>query len=115
MRGYVCSACITARTAESAMKRVCIHWTAGPYAETHLDRQHYHYTIGPTGVVSQGKFPVKANIPPLKNGFYAAHCGGGNSYTIGVALRGMAGYRSPKELGKYPLTKDQCESAWAFI
>lgn len=62
-----------------------------------------------------GKFKPEANIPPLPNGKYAAHCGGGNSYCIGVALRGMGGYVNPKNPGKYPLTEKQCEAAWSFI
>ena len=97
------------------MKKIIIHWTAGPYDRTQADYLHYHYTIGPNGEIDHGKFDVEANNPPLRAGRYAAHCGGGNSYAIGVALRGMAGYVSPSNVGKYPLTKKQCEAAWQFI
>jgi hypothetical protein len=97
------------------MKRICIHWTAGPYQQTRLDYEHYHYTVGKDGVVANGKFLPEANIPPLVNGRYAQHCGGGNSYTIGIALRGMAGFQSTDKLGSFPLTDTQCEAAWKLV
>ena len=97
------------------MKKICIHWTAGPYNQTTLDWEHYHFTVGRDGVVTHGLFPPEANIPPLKNGKYAAHCGGGNSNCIGIALRGMAGFVNGKRPGGYPLTSVQCESAFKFI
>jgi hypothetical protein len=106
---------ITLKELPRKLRFVCIHWTAGPYTQTDLDYFHYHYTVGADGVVSGGKFQPEDNIPPLANGKYAAHCGGGNSYCIGVSLRGMAGYEGPGKLGKYPLTEKQCEAAWAFI
>jgi N-acetylmuramoyl-L-alanine amidase len=99
----------------SALKKICIHWTAGDYTASRFERQFYHYLIPATGKVVSGKFAPAANIPPLVNGHYAAHCGGGNSYCIGVALCGMAGYVSPKNPGQYPLLKQQCESAWALV
>jgi hypothetical protein len=97
------------------VKKIVIHWTAGPYDMTQADFLHYHYTIGPNGEINHGKFSVDDNIPPLRAGKYAAHCGGGNSYSIGVALRGMAGYTSPTHIGPFPLTKKQCETAWQFV
>jgi hypothetical protein len=60
------------------LKKICIHWTAGAYGQSDDDFRHYHYTVGKDGVVLRGKFEPAANIPPLPNGKYAAHCGGGN-------------------------------------
>ena len=97
------------------MKKICIHWTAGPYKRTALDERHYHFTVGADGGVAPGQFKPEANIPPLRNGYYAAHCGGGNSGCIGVALRGMAGYVGPGHVGPYPLTPTQAEAAWALV
>lgn len=94
------------------MKAICIHWTAGPYAQTGADFEHYHFTVGKDGKVDAGKFKPEDNIPPLVSGKYAAHCGGGNSNVIGISLRGMAGYRNPEQVGLYPLTEKQCEAAW---
>lgn len=96
------------------IKTICIHWTAGSYARTKEDAQCYHFTIGPDGAVSAGTFPPEANIAPLRSGHYAAHCGGGNSGCIGIALRGMSGYAGPGKVGNYPLTQVQCEAAWAL-
>jgi hypothetical protein len=96
------------------MKKICFHWTAGPYSQTALDYQHYHYTVGKNGDIAPGKFKPEANIPPLRNGHYAAHCGGGNSHCIGIALCSMAGYAGPASVGAYPITARQAEAAWAF-
>jgi len=102
----------------AGMKKIALHWTAGSYSQDYLDFTHYHFTVGKDGMVLGGKFPPEANIPGptgLQNGHYAAHCGGGNSYCIGVALRGMADYKSPSEVGQYPLTEKQFESGCALI
>lgn len=97
------------------LQKICIHWTAGTSTPTALDYQHYHYTVDWRGAVKRGKFVPQDNIPPLRNGRYAAHCGGGNSYCIGVSLCGMAGYKSPANPGRYPLTDKQCEAAWELV
>ena len=58
-----------------------------------------------------GIYPPEANLN-VKSGRYAAHTGGGNTASIGVALCGMAGYEAPNNCGKYPLTSVQLESAF---
>jgi len=97
------------------LRRVCIHWSAGGYTPGDAERYHYHFTVDAMGNIGIGRFKPENNIPPLRNGGYASHCGGGNSYTIGVALCGMAGYTSPRSQGRYPLTAKQCEAAWKLI
>lgn len=97
---------------KNILRKICIHWTAGSYFQSSADRYHYHYSVTATGNVIPGKFRPESNIPPLRNGFYAPHCGGGNSWCIGISLCGMAGYLSPIKPGKYPLTRKQCEAAW---
>lgn len=97
------------------MKKICIHWSAGSYGQCDTDFTHYHFTVGKDGTVLSGLFRPEANIPPLRNGYYAAHCGGGNSYCIGIALRGMAGFKDKNHVGKYPLTAVQCEAAWKKV
>lgn len=68
------------------------------------------------GNVTQGKFPVSANTVCRNdaNGkpAYAAHTGGGNTGSIGVSMCGMAGFKSSIDVGKYPLTKKQCEACF---
>lgn len=93
------------------MKKICIHWTAGSYASR--ETAHYHFTVGPDGTVYSGK-PPEVNQAPLKAG-YVAHCGGGNTDCIGIALMGMAGFKNSKSVGPYPLTEKQCETSWAWI
>lgn len=97
------------------MKYITIHWTAGGHAVNAIDRAHYHFIIDGDGKVVTGDHPPEANRPPLRGRKYAAHCGGGNSWNIGVALAGMAGYRSPSAPGKFPLTAKQCEAAWEYV
>jgi hypothetical protein len=87
-----------------SLKKICLHWTAGPSTQTGIDHQHYHFIVDGRCVIHEGRFRPQDNIPPLSNGHYAAHCGGGNSWCIGVALCGMAGYVGPGKVGKYPLT-----------
>lgn len=96
-------------------KFICIHWTAGSYIGSTADFRHYHFNVGKDGKIDKGQFSPFNNIPPLHNGKYAAHCGGGNSYCIGVALRGMSGYSRPGKCGRYPLTRAQGEAAWELV
>lgn len=96
------------------LKFIVFHHTAGGWFPNDIDRQHYHFMIDKDGGVHAGRFKPDANIPGaggLLSGKYAAHCGGGNSYAVGVALCGMAGYTSRANVGKYPLTRKQFESA----
>lgn len=70
------------------LKRICLHWTAGALRPNPLDLKSYHFVINGDGEVLTGTHKPETNIPPLNTGKYAAHCGGGNSHTIGVALAG---------------------------
>lgn len=102
------------------MKRIIIHWTAGRLQPNSTDYQHYHFLINGDGVVLNGKFPVGANevcrSDTKNNALYAAHCGGGNTGSIGVALCGMytpknCSYKNSPEL----LTKKQVERCFKLI
>jgi hypothetical protein len=103
-----------ATTEHRLMQKICIHWTAGSYRQSAEDFRHYHFTVDETGEIHAGQFPPESNCPPLQNGRYAAHCGGGNSNCIGIALQGMAGYQTPNHPGRYPLTRPQAEAAWSL-
>jgi hypothetical protein len=70
------------------LKRVCLHYTAGGLNPNSVDMAHYHFLADGKGVIHSGKHRPEANIPPLRQGRYAAHCGEGNSHTIGIALCG---------------------------
>jgi len=90
------------------MKRIIIHWTAGNYYPTEYEKQHYHFLVDGNGCVHEGKFKPADN-ENCKIGRYAAHTGGGNTGSIGVAMCAMAGFKNAKNVGKYPIKKVQFE------
>ena len=67
------------------MKNIIYHWTAGSYKPCSVDLEHYHYVIDKDGVVYKGKYTPLDN-ENCNDGRYAAHCGGGNTGRIGVAI-----------------------------
>lgn len=96
------------------MKRIILHWTAGlGHPNTH-EFECYHYLINRDGLVINGKYTPEDNLN-CQDGKYAAHTGGGNTGSIGIALCGMAGYKSIQNAGDCPLTKIQCERAFKLI
>ena len=89
------------------MKRIIMHWTAGPNNPTNLDREHYHFIIDGAGKVHSGKFAVAANVKFAK-GAYAAHTLNLNTGSIGVAVAAMAGaVERPFSAGTHPITEAQ--------
>lgn len=100
----------------SGLKKIVWHWTAGGYEPNSTDFEHYHYLIGydtKTGqaYIKEGKYKPSDNVN-CYDGAYAAHTGGGNTGAIGISLCGMAGYKNPKNQGKYPLKRVQFEKAF---
>ena len=96
------------------MKRIIIHWTAGTNQPNATDLQHYHFLVDAMGVVYYGKYKPEDN-ENCQDGRYAQHTGGGNTGSIGVSMCGMCGFRSSTDVGKYPLTKKQCEATFKLI
>ena len=101
------------------MKRIIIHWTGGTNQPNSTDFQHYHYLINSDGLTVGGKFYVSDNevckSDSKGHALYAAHCGGGNTGSIGVSLCGMKDFNGKPESTNYPLTAVQCEAAFKFI
>lgn len=95
------------------MKRIVIHWTAGGYYPTDYEKEHYHFLVDKDGVVHNGKFKPEDN-EVCKVGKYAAHTGGGNTGSIGVAICAMAGFKNKNCVGNYPILKKQFESTMEF-
>ena len=93
------------------MKRIIIHWTASSYTPNATDLEHYHFLIDGEGKVIKGKYKPEDNLN-CNDGKYAAHCGGGNTGAIGIALCGMAGYKNPTYIGHFPLKQIQFERAF---
>lgn len=92
------------------MKRIILHWTAGGYYPTAAEGEFYHFLVDAEGKVHKGRFKPEDNIV-CKPKSYAAHTGGGNAGSIGVALCGMEGYKDRRICGKYPITLSQFEGA----
>ena len=92
------------------MKRIIIHWTAGGAVPNLHEKECYHSLIDVYGKIYNGKFNPTAN-EKCDTGKYAAHTGGGNTGSIGVALCGMMGFKDKKNIGNYPITKIQFEAA----
>ena len=90
------------------MKRIILHWTAGSYYPTDYEKEHYHFLVDKDGIVHNGKFKPEDN-ECCRIGKYAAHTGGGNTVSIGVAICAMAGYKSKNNTGNYPILKKQFE------
>lgn len=96
------------------MNKIIIHWTAGTNQPNLIDKQHYHFMIDSLGRIYNGNYKVTDN-ENCKDGKYASHTGGGNTGAIGIALCGMANFRNSKNIGRYPLTKVQCERTFKLI
>lgn len=92
------------------MKRIILHWTAGTYYPTDYEKTHYHFLVDKDGLIHKGKFKPEDNECCI-SGKYAAHTGGGNTGSIGVAICAMSGYKNKKNPGNYPILKKQFESA----
>lgn len=97
------------------MNRIVIHWTAGGHQPNNEDYQHYHFMINKDGLKINGKYKPEDNLDCSKSGKYAAHTGGGNTGSIGIAMCGMAGFKNRNNVGKYPLTAKQVESCFKEV
>lgn len=98
------------------MKRIILHWTAGADGVIADESRHYHFIVGRDGSIISGTHPVSANVPPLRDGHYAAHTLNCNSYSIGVSLDAMAGaVERPFSAGRYPITERQVEAMAGLV
>ena len=87
--------------------------TAGANYMNSTDYQHYHFLVDKDGNVAKGMYIPEDNIN-CYDGKYAAHTGGGNTGSIGVAYCGMLGFKNAKNPGKFPLTAKQVEAGFEF-
>lgn len=95
-------------------RRIILHWTAGTYQASNLEREHYHYLIEGDGRPVEG-VPVAWNMRDLSTGgSYAAHTRALNSYSVGVAFCGMLG-ATHTDFGAYPLTEEQVRRGCIFV
>ena len=96
------------------MNKIILHWTAGRGVPNSIELRHYHFLIDKYGRINHGIFKPEDNENCYDNK-YAPHTGGGNTGSIGVAICGMANYKSPSQLGSYPINKIQCETTFDLI
>jgi hypothetical protein len=94
-------------------RRIILHWTGGMYYPTAYERKHYHYLIDVDGDVVDG-LCKPADNDNCNDGRYAAHTGGGNTRSIGLAVCGMFGFISKTCPGEYPLSRVQVERMFSL-
>ncbi|MCW5697390.1 MAG: N-acetylmuramoyl-L-alanine amidase [Bauldia sp.] len=95
----------------AAARRVVVHWTAGAWKASAVDREHYHIMVEDDGDLVRGDRSIADN-DSTADGRYAAHTRGLNTGSIGIAACGMAGaIERPFYAGKYPLTR----ATWAAL
>ncbi len=94
------------------VERVILHWTAGTYRASELDRQHYHFILEDAVALGDGGDirVVRGRYTPADNertpaGMYAAHCRGANSRSVGIAVACMLGALQGEGHGDHPLTE----------
>lgn len=97
------------------MKRIIIHWTAGNYNPNKGELNSYHFLVDSKGEVHCGTHKPEDN-ENCNDGNYAAHTGGGNTGSIGIAMCGMFNYipNKPKST-LFPLTAIQFEACMKKI
>lgn len=97
------------------MERIIVHWTAGSYKASSLDRRHYHFLFEGDGTVVKGHYLIRDNQYPIntKKG-YAAHTWKMNTNSIGLSMCCMADAKWPDYAGTYPMTRMQFEAMAKF-
>jgi hypothetical protein len=93
------------------MSKIIVHWTAGAYACSAVDKEHYHIIVDGDGKLWRGDKSIKANVSTSDNDGYAAHTKNCNSGSIGVSACCMANAtESPFNPGNYPLKQIQWDT-----
>ncbi len=95
------------------LRSISLHWTAHDYEAVF---PAYHFCLrGASDIVVVQTHDLRANMRDLRSdpsGPYAAHTLGRNSWSIGLAVCGMAGAR-PSGFGGFPLTQEQIDALCA--
>lgn len=89
------------------MKRIILHWTAGGYQASALDKEHYHVLIEGDGTLVRGDHSIEDNVS-TRDDDYAAHTRKLNTKSIGVSVCCMANaHERPLKPGPFPMKKSQ--------
>ncbi|MFY7925577.1 MAG: peptidoglycan recognition family protein [Aquidulcibacter sp.] len=93
------------------MSRVILHWSAGAYRVSDLDREHYHFIVDGNAGVVRGEHSIADNVNTADDD-YAAHTRGCNTGSIGVSMACMAGATEvPFRAGSFPMKEIQWRRA----
>jgi len=92
------------------LRSISLHWTAHDYEAVF---PAYHFCLrGVSDITVVQTHDLRANMRDLRrdpSGPYAAHTQGRNSWSIGIAVCGMADAR-PSDFGPYPLCAAQIDA-----
>lgn len=92
----------------ASMARIIVHWTAGGYVASSLDKEHYHFLVEGDLDVVKGLHSVKDNEVIRGEGKYAAHTLSCNTKSIGVSMCCMArAVEAPFSAGVAPMREGQ--------
>ena len=100
------------------MKRVILHWTAGSYISSALDRSHYHFVIEGDTSILRGEHSILDNesVAGKTSDEYAAHTLGCNTGSIGISLCGSVGAtENPFRPGSAPIKEAQWQRAAELV
>ena len=100
----------------SKLNKIIVHWTGSLRDPNKTDLEHYHYLVDGDGLIFAGKYKPEDN-ENCKDEKYAAHCGGGNTGAIGIAVCGMMSYDDKKKTckdSKHNLTPVQMEALYSL-
>lgn len=93
------------------MSRVILHWSAGAYRVSDLDKEHYHLIVDGAANVVRGDHSIADNVNTADDD-YAAHTRGCNTGSIGVSMACMAGATEvPFRPGSFPMKETQWKRA----
>lgn len=95
---------------QCAMERIILHWTAGGYNASALDKEHYHILIQGDGTLVRGDHSIDDNVSTGDDD-YAAHTLHLNAKSIGISVCCMANAQeSPFRPGPFPMKKTQWQT-----
>lgn len=102
---------------QAKVKRIHLHWTAGPAMSRPDESMHYHFILNQDLTLRRGVYSIAdQERPTAGRNNYAAHTLGANQMAIGYSLAGMRGaVQNPFDPGPDPITEAQWSRAVIHI
>lgn len=91
------------------MKGIVVHWTAGGYKASAIDKEHYHILVDGDSKLVRGDHEISDNVNTGDDD-YAAHTRHCNAGFIGITVCCMGGddvKEKPFNGGKFPMKESQ--------